>query len=664
MRRSGLALLLLTACADSAGSDLPVAEAGRVLVYFPVGDGARGLVRGRARANTFPPGEVDFAAVRSFPSEVNTIVVPVQSDGSFDFNIVASGREVLEIAASLDPDGDVRGPGAFVQVPPTPLPVGRQVCCRSPRSALGRCVLRSDATGVYGLDVDGGERESPLCPEADIPLFSCEDDRACLIFERRHYPIDPSAVQITPPSADGLVTVTGNVLPDGLVLLENRGLSGLGEAASVFRQSIIAEPDGSFAFADLEARGDDEIVVEVIDLNDFRTPTLSSFVPDAPVESVDVVEVWPVTDLNNGAGAILGIRLFVTGTDGRGVCPDNPELEPAYCFGGGLSFDELRVIESSIDGTSVQLCPAIGPGDPPWETCTDPGNVQRLVLDQPQRGVDGDPRAAPQFIAMIVDLTGASAQTAGRETYFLGLQEYVQWLPPRFRIAVVPMGGDLDPTPFLPPAEAADLIGGLGCLGDGSCVPAATSGSTDYFAAVRAAASQVRSEVGSEPTGRVLLTAIANPGSLPDTESEDNSFEQALAQVQARPSDGFQGVPVDIAVLADTERPSSDGQTLGELLQSLAAFSGNPGRQGRVFESEGVDRPNTFDLRRLLRDARGRASGGFLMLYELLPATLEGLDEVGKLGNLSLRVELTLPGQPAVEDAYVGPVEFQRVEAN
>lgn len=658
---SGALATLLGACAEEAGLELPVADSSRILLYFPVGDGARGLVRGRGRPHTFPPAAVHTAAIRTFPSADNTITVPVGPDGGFDFAVVASGREILEVSALGD--DDVQGPAAFVQIPPRPLPVGRQLCCRSPARTRGRCVLRSRADQDYGLDLEAGERESSACPTPEIPLFACEDDRDCLIFERRHYELDPATIELTPPDPDGQVTLSGTVEPNALVLLENRRLTGVGRPGPIERHSVIAAEDGTFRFENLSARGDDEFVLEMVDLNDFRSAPISLKTPDAAVLAVDIVEAWPVTDLNNGAGAILGLRFFVTGQDDWGMCPDNQDLDPAYCFSGGLDFDDLRILSADINGTPIQMCPAVGIADVAEASCSVAPDLVRLRVDGPLRGVDGDVRAPPRAAVILVDLTRRTEAVENRRPYFLGLVEYVRGLPRNFEVGLAYMGGRLAPPIGLLTREgAAERLGALGCIDrETGCTLPEPAGRSDPFQAVFEAATAFMAEPRFRTSGRILLTALATPELLPDTQTPGNSFERALSVVQPRRD--LPGIPVDVVAWLDESLQTSDGQTLGALLDSLAAFSGSPGRPGRTFRDSGLTRPDVHDVRRLLRDARGTASGGFLMLYELLPATVEGLDSVGKLGDFSLEVEVRL--QDAVTTAtYRGPMEFLQVDTD
>jgi hypothetical protein len=647
-------------CADDRVPELPTAELSRMLVYFPVGQGARGVVRGRGRAGTFPPGAVPFAAIRTFPSETNEVVVPVGDEGGFDFEVVAGGRETLEVAAALDAEGTERGPGAFIEVPPTPLPTSDQVCCLN--QGRGACLTRREAETVAGLDVDAGERESPACPSAPAPRFACEDDRACLIFERRRHPIDASVFTLTAPGKERTVSVIATpsaeipLVSNGLVLLENRGLTGLGEPGTIDRRSLIAEPDGSFRFDGIRARGDDELVVEVVDLNDFRTPSLSLFVPDPTPVSAHLVEVWPVSDLNNGAGAILGLRLFLVGEDGRGLCPD-AELSPAYCRGGGLDFSALQVRSASIDGLSVQLCPTVGPEEAPWADCSDPGGgVERLTLDPPRRGVGGDVRADAQFVAVVVDLSANAP--ASRQPYFEGLADYARFMPSPNRVAWVFVGSeaeveDPEAIQFLEPIAAAARI-------EEVAASAQASGDNLLFAGIERALRAVDGEVGGADRGRVLVTA-SSPAVLPDTQEVGGLYERLIGLAQAGERDA--GIPVDVLVIGDTDAPGPSGETEAELLETLSKFSGRPDRRGRVF-SDSAFRLNVFDQRRLLRDARGWATGGHLLLYELLPVTVDGLSQIGKLGNLVVELEVSLPGAPPLRARYEGPLEFQRVTAD
>lgn len=652
--------LLLTACGGAPeGSDLPRPSADTIIVYFPVGDGSRGLVRGRAFPGTFPADAVPpFATVRSLPTTVGGAVVDVDLDGGFDFSVVASGGEVLEVSGSRDPSGEVRGPSVFVQVPPAPFPTTDHVCCRPSAGAAGICIPNTPAErALRGLE-DENDRISEDCPDRDPTLIEvgsqveCRDDPVCGILEREYYRITEDDVQITPPDEEGTITISGNTIPNGLVLIQNRGLNGVGDPSPVRRQSLIANPDGSFEVIDVTARGDDELVIQVVDLNDFRTPQLSKKVPDAPLRRAELMEAWPASELSTDQSGFVGLRFTLTGVDGRGICPDS-DADPAYCLSGGLTYDQIQILDARIDDTPVTLCKPVAEDEsPPMRG--DCARDDPLSLDRPRRGIEGDVRGGPQRVVVIVDLSADSLDVAGRENYFVFLEDYIRGLKQDDRVALLSIGADDRGTEFFSFEQRDGLIDILRAWS--ALMP---SGDTTLFDAVARAAAQVSNNRGE--SGRILLTALSPETNLPDLATPNNAFDRAVDRVQADLR--FDGIPVDV-VGVNLTKPgaTANDPSLEELLQNLAQFSGNGARPGRVYRLPGDVLPSVLDLQLLFRDALGQYAGGFLMLYELLPQRVE-LNE-GKVGTLSIRAQVTLASGAAIETVYSGPLEFARVAEN
>lgn len=650
-------LWLGSACAPDAGpSDLETPDAGRILVYFPIGEG--GLVRGRAFPGTFSSGAaVPYAVIRSHPTSLGNTVIQVNPDGGFDFALIASGREVLEIAGATDRRGEEVGPSVFVEVPAVPVPAATFRCCRNPGAAFGACLTEAE----YEERLDPITELPVSCPtEEPRPVNRCTEDRDCVVLSRRHYEIARDRVSVSRPDEEGEVVVRGEagaVPANALVLIENRQLQGVGRDEPSIRRGIIANADGSFASDPFFGKGDDEIVLEVVDLNDFRSPTLSLFVEDPDLESAQILEVWPYSDLSTQLGGFLGVKVWLTGIDGRGLCPDAPAADPAYCFSGGLQFEHLEVTSAYIDqpDQTVTLCPAlratdVPPSDPPC------GGVERLVAPTDLRGLEGDVRAPPEDIALIVDLSSGGASVEARDTYFANLGEWIGRLRARDRIGVRTLSAEPSWSGLLDRDTARAYVEDLR--------DAPTGGGTRLFAAVAAAGQQLQ-QIGST-RGRIVLTAISGQSMMPDESNPEDPYYDALEAVQVGNRAGAVGFPVDIVGIGLTGPPPGEGSpaerraTVARLLDSLAAFSGPAGRPGRNYGS--VD--NVLDLRLRLRDVGGQYVGGFNLLFEIVRTEdgIEIIDTAGKLGELSIRGRVTVPTGTA-DVRWDGPLEFQKLIA-
>jgi hypothetical protein len=640
---------------DAGPADLETPDVTRVLVYFPVGEG--GLVRGRAFPGTFSSGAaVPWAVIRSHPTSLRPTVVPVAADGGFDFSVVASGREVLEIAGATEREAALVGPSVFVEVPAVPVPPATFRCCRNPGSSAGACLTESEweerLDPITGLPVS--------CPtEEPRPVSRCETDRECVVLSRRYYEIDATRFEVSAPNEDGEVVVRGEpgaVIANGLVIIENRGGRGVGRDDPALRRSIIADADGSFASAPFEAKGDDEIVVEFLDLNDFRSPTLSLFVPDPPLESAQIVEIWPSSDLSNQLGGFVGVRFWLTGRDGRGLCPDAPSADPAYCVSGGLVHDHVQIVRAFLDrpDQTVALCPPLREGEAPPDAppCGGPG-VERLVAPTAVRGVEGDVRGPPRDIALVVDVSRRSAHVAARGRYFAALSALVERLRARDRVGLFALGPDTWSTLLSRDAAQAELD---------ALARAPATGARRPFVAVREAARALGS--AGSTRGRIVVTALGGADRLPDEADPDDPYNLALEAVQPGVIRGAPGYPVDIVGVNLSDPPPGAGppepraRMMTRLLESLAAFSGPVGSPGRNYGSVG----NVLDLRLRLRDVAGQLTGGFNLLYELVrqPDGVQIEDRVGKLGELQVEAALEVPTGRA-DLRYAGPLEFKKL---
>jgi len=550
----------------------------------------------------------------------------------------------------------VLGPPAFVEVPPVPVPAATFRCCRSPGASRGTCIPRS----AYEERLDPDRGEPVDCPPPDPrPVFRCASDRECIVLSRRHYEIDPRAITVGAPGPDGRVVVRGApgaVVAHGLVRIENRRLRGLGRNDAVVRQTVIAEEDGAFESPPLVAQGDDEIVLEVIDLNDFRSPTLSRHVDDPPLASAQILEIWPRSDLSTQLGGFVGLRFWLTGIDGHGLCPDAPGADPPLCFSGGLQPEHVTITKAYIDRPEqeVVLCPALAAGDPrPAEPPCGGPDVERLVAPTAKRGLEGDVRAGPVDVVLIADLSPAPDARVSRDAYFTALASWLDRLRVTDRVGILTTGRESF-SGLRARDEAREVLASLR-----SQEP---SGPRHPFEAVRAAAEAL--DRARSARGRILLTGLGGAATWPAPDDPGGPFLRALEAVQ--PGARSPGVPVDVlghdldAPPPGPGSPSDRRTTMRSLLESLASFSGPVGSPGRRYDD--VQSPRDLQLR--LRDQVGQAAGGFNLLYELIAKDdpVEVGDPAAKLGELRVEATVTVPTGTA-KLRYRGPLEFRKLIA-
>lgn len=682
-----LCLVGASACTDaSPGADLPEPDPERIIVFFPdsLSGGSRGRVLGRGLPGAFPPDRLPpFIFLRSLPSTIGGVSAPVQPDGSFTFGLLASGREVLELAASTDQQGSVLGPSTFVQIPPAPFPPTDHICCKQEGASVGVCRPENNREEL-GLDPNDPEDRTTSEPGqcvVDTEMTGqnavdvvCASDRPCVLLENQRHRIEEGDVTVTAPDADGRVTVQGNIIPNSLVRVENRRQNGIGIPGPVNQVSVVSDPDGGFRIENLPARGDDELVVQAVDINGFSTPTLSVFVPDPPLAQAALTEVWPVRNLDNRTGGFVGLRFVLTGTDGTGLCPDfepdEPEQWPQYCLGGGLDYSMIRsqdatvpppVLRASVarageeEGQEVFLCPAYHPEQSPFPVSS-PACMNRGATELPTRGLEGDLRVGAESLVVLVDFTAASAMESERGVYLDLVADHLGRLQPDDFVNVVAFGPQPPPqTGFLPTSDLEAVQTAFRDLED----RVAPEGLTQLFEAVEFAGNLIR-DTTNRP-GRILLTAISRDASPPDISQVDNDFERAVAAVSTQgPVDP--GIPVDVVGLNLFQAGGSDDLFL--LLVDLAAFSGTPLRPGRVYQLPSQLPPSVFDLQLLLRDARGQYSGGFLMLYQMVTTTTLSIDSDGKIGQVRVAAQVDLGDSQVADVFYEGPLEFAQVIDN
>ena len=127
-----------------------------------------------------------------------------------------------------------------------------------------------------------------------------EPTRECGFEEGEWIEFDLDRLSVGQPDARGRVSVSGFAERNSLVTVTNRGLSGVGRPQQQPFQRTLSSDVGEFRFATFKAHGDDELVLQVQDLNGFRSPAVSVLVPDAALEGVDVTGVFPWRPLRDG----------------------------------------------------------------------------------------------------------------------------------------------------------------------------------------------------------------------------------------------------------------------------------------------------------------------------------------------------------------------------
>jgi len=240
-----------------------------VAVFFPID---RGHVFGKGFAgSTGAP----FVYVAAHPRSTDE-VPEVAPDGSFEFDVIAESGDLIEIAAATDVSGSVRGPPIFIRVPvPANSSLYRYYCC------LETQTCRSD------FDI---ENNVPCMPLKD-GITRCEEDSDCFHLANEVLPIDVSKIRVSPPDEKGEISIDGTVLPRSLVTLQNRRLSGLGIGTPSWRNTTISDLEGRFSFEKRPAHADDELVIQLRDLENLRSPPAQLIVPDAELAQVDVISV-------------------------------------------------------------------------------------------------------------------------------------------------------------------------------------------------------------------------------------------------------------------------------------------------------------------------------------------------------------------------------------
>ena len=592
-------------------ADIEAPNADLIYVFYPrATEASGGLVRGRGLPGAMPLG-VSHAFIQAHPT-LSERVVTVASDGSFDFEIIAISRDVLEIRGATSETARELGEATYVRVPDGVFSKEPFVCCAETTNTC-----QSRAARDAGLD----------CPDM-LGLPTCQTDADCAIHEGQVLPLYEEDVTVTAPTSGGTVTVSGTVLPNVLVTMSNVGKSSVAGGLSTIevtsrgladpgvRRSDISGVDGSFSFTNVPAISDDEIIVQLQDLDGRSSTPYSLRVPDPPIAGVDILDVFPWEPLTNGQNGRVAIRMSPYGEDGRGICPDNPSPNDGLelCFGGGL--DHAMV-------TAFSQATAEGEDLDPTRTSTD----ANLPFN---RGVSGNVRSPPTNFVIVVDMSSSTLSKDPGNLIVPALRDYARYLRQRDRVGVVVYDGNGARQIQALTDDRDAVVDALNSLAG-----AARSGDPDPLAGARAAADILTRDSRGQP-GRILLLTT----SAPDMTRREAQIAALpiVSLVEALPSAGVTGFPTDVLEIG------VDATLTGrEAFNYLTTYS--QGLSVRIDEAS--------DLATALSDLRGSQVGTFTLLYDMdIPRS------AGKSTSVSLTLEVTLPGAGSATGSYEGPLRI------
>lgn len=603
-RRVGVVLamgLWIAGCSgDTPAPDIAAPDSSLITVFYPVD----GVVRGRGLPGAFP-ASVAFVSVRAHPTDTRTLR-PVDEDGGFTFNIIGISGDLLEISGSLDELGRELGGPLYLRVPPSPPGEANLTCCQP----QGTCQFRIDP------DVE------EACPDPATGATRCAVDDDCNIDEGEYLTIRSDRIQVTAPNEAGRISVTGVVDPNALIVVENRGLNGIGVAGPQYRSAQVTDDIGAFVVPDIRGRGDDEIVIQVRDLNGYHSAPVSLFVPDAELAGLDVIGAFAWEPLTNGARGPIAVHVAPWGTDGRGMCPDSG-TDPVLCFSGGVDYDMVNFTRAEI---------AVGPDMVPLN----PTESSTSALRPHNRGREGDVRSAAQDIVVVVDVSATATDKDSTGLRFDALAAFISGLRRRDRVGIVTYAGSptrrLVADPFRDSGlrdfdnrqDVIDVVRDLNNLQPET--------GSDIFAAIRAAATNLRN--ARTQAGRIVVIAAEPP---PGTwEQALLDYDLALQAVNEDLSRGQPELIVDVVGIGVDESV----QNL-RLVKDLTVFS-----QGSYYPT------NTFGVEQTLTNVRSYLSGSFILLYDVdIPV------QIGKSGQVSLEVEVLIGAKRATA-SYNGPLRI------
>ncbi len=587
---------------DAPTNDIGIADSELITVFFPAVDG---LVRGRGLPGTFATS-VTHVSIRAHPTGTHSIA-RVDANGGFTFTIIALGGDLLEISGSKDEDGRNLGAPLYIRVPPPVVNQGEYECCMPE----GTCRLKQDE------DV-----ESPCPSRQQGTATDCTTDFDCGIDEGEYLTIDLDRIQVSPPNERGRASVTGLVTPNALVVVENRGLNGIGIPGPIYRSAQISTDRGAFEFPSIIAQGDDEIVIQVRDLNDYRSPAAATLVPDAALVGIDVLGVFAWEPLTNGQRGPVAVHVAPWGIDQKGICPDS-DADLEICFSGGLDHSMLTFsrAEIAVGGTMVDLAPS------PTATTA----ARRF-----DRGREGDVRSGPQDIVIVMDTSATAAMVDPSGLRFDAVADFISGLRRRDRVGliaysdvvdralVVDLGRDSGLRDFEDRQEVIDAVRAYQALppGDGN----------EVFTAMQAAAQNLRTARSS--SGRiVLLTAESPQGLIDDVRPV---YQITLEALSADLSRGYPTLSLDVVKLGP-----DDGDKNFELITDISTFT-----SGRAAFT------NIDGIGQTLTSVRSFLSGNFILLYDMaIPP------QIGKSGRVSLDIEFLMGNQRATA-SYSGPLRI------
>jgi len=586
------AILAAAGCAgDTPANALPAPDPSKIVVFFPID----GLVRGRGLAGALPSG-ASHVYVAPHPS-IARDVFPAAPDGSFAFEVAAGSSDVLEISAAKAKEAEVRGSPAFIQVPPLRTFADEHYCCKGPGAARGKCVPASEP--------------NPVCT-GDIPaVFACERNEQCAHHAARNVDFPDNAVEIIPPDAAGRITVRGrpNQLPAlSLIQIENRGQRAIGGADPRLRRSVVTDDAGQFELS-FPARGDDELVFQIYEFDGGRSREHSVRVPDSSFAGLDVVGLFPFTQLRPRSTGTVGVRLSPFGVDRRGICPASRN-DPVLCWGGGLDYGMVAIDQITLDGTNVT-----GSLRPTPATARLPNT----------RATDGDVLGGPQTLALLLDTSAEAKMLDPEGIRFDAAIDLVNALRSRDQLTIYAVGGvergyqrvaDLS-------AKKDELVNVINVLE--ARTPDMSSAA--IFGAIVEAADVLKS-VREVERGALVILTVTDP-------NDTAVFDDALKAVNPNSSTLFEGFKTYVV------STNIDHHENGGTLRDFALFSAG----------EIVDVTEPRSMIQATAGIIGSVSGAFVLLYDIaIPET------VGKAAQVILGATVTI-GEESRSAEFRGTLE-------
>lgn len=626
-------LLALASCVgETPPNEIPAPDSSKITVFYPID----GLVHARgAKGSALYSGPSTDLDKDCMPSGCVSVIVrpsgtfetqPVNSDGSFSISVAAVSGDVLEFATATKRSPQSRGASAFIRVPQGLPPEDPFVCCIAPGATQGKCqrVVRGKSCDFSG---------------PPIPLCTAQED--CAPFSGQLISIPEDALEITPPDASGRITVRSRpkkLPPLTLVRYENRGQRAVGGESPNTRGAEVTDEDGVFT-ATFRARGDDELVFQLSDLEAIQSRQHAAYVPDSPLADVDVVGVYPFEGLAPGRTGKVAIRVSPFGMDKKGICPDSSQ-EPALCFSGGtsaapsttgkfnggLDYSMVTIQRLSIEGNDVTAR---------VQAATSSASLPNT------RATDGDVLAGPQILMLLLDNSAEGSVGDSDHIRYRAARDFVNALRKRDQMGIIVFGRG-DPMSekgweeiVQPTSEKQKLL---------AAVTMAESqeggGKSDIFGAVLRAATVMEGVRSTVTRGGILIITATQPT------GDAKAALQALDAIDPDEGRLFPGYATYV-VASGLPPPGTSSNT--DELQDLAFFTS--GDFVQVQEPRGM-------LQAVARQI-GKLSGAFVLLYDVpIP------ERAGKSAHIELDLSVTLPGlsggqQQSATTSYVGDIEVR-----